>query len=211
MHTVKDKKENIQKVLKIALEYCQEVGIENITKVELARRANLSTKSIQRYFINKADLIFKISDELLTSWYMDIHNNFIKSKQPNMLGIDLLKTFLIVQHTYLLNNYLELLFIQEANIHCRHNLELENKYWYQFRKADSFVHAVQYFVDIGIKDHSINEDVMKSYPPETIAMLSSGFVEHLAMYIDSKEVTVNKAVEMSNNWVEQLLIFLKNK
>lgn len=208
MYISEYKMENINRVLDVALECCEEYGIENINKAIIAERANISTKTVKRYFDTKTEMIFRISQKVLERWYSDIEKDYKAKIWQGATGIEMLREFLIIHNNHLLKDYKALVFLQEADLHWRFHEKSPDMYWKEFRKTDKLENSLQGLVEIGLKDSSIQRELAVDYSAKMITTLCSGIVEHLASDMHCGAMTYEEAVKMSTKWIKQLTMYL---
>lgn len=204
MNTPEDKRENMERVLEEALLLCEERGIAALNKTNLANKTKISTKSIKRYFTDKTEIIFKVSQKLLERWYKEIELLFVSAQPEQLKGIEKLFLFLEIHNTYLLQDYRGLVFIQDADLYCRFHEDAPKLYWKQFRKISNLEAKIKKLVEAGLEDNSIKQEMTEDYSAHMITTLCAGLVEHLACDIHCQAMTLEEAVEMSNKWIRQL-------
>lgn len=208
MLTEEYRERNIERVLDEALLLCEEIGIPAVNKTNLARRAKLSPKSIQRYFDDKTDMIFKVSQKLMKRNDREIRELLKEKNMKEMDGISQLKWFLQVHNRYVLEKYKEMVFLQSADIYCRYAGQQPEKYWKAFRDSASVEKAIETFMKRGVEDGSIRKELIAPDFVTTVAVLCAGLVERLATDIDCQIVSVEEAIELSEGWINHVTTHL---
>ena len=114
--TVREK--NIKKVVKCALESFIEIGIEGSTVTDIARQAQLTERSVFRYFETKQDLVLAA---VLQYWeylkgYVSSETDNIISDE-NILASEKIESVLKAYASIFFTNRKELIFIEEAEVY----------------------------------------------------------------------------------------------
>lgn len=206
MYPEKYKIDNINRVLEEALILCEELGIQTVTNKLLAQRVKLSSKSIQRYFENKTDMIYQISEKVKERNRTEINNRIKIANLREMRGSEQISTFLKIHNRYVLENYKDVLFMQSAYIYCRYAGEKDAEYLQKFRSSEGIREALEMILHRGYKDKSIDESHVSEYFTKSVSIICAALLERLAEEIDTKILTIEEAIKLSDDWIEHVLL-----
>lgn len=203
------RQQNIERVLDEALKLCEEIGLAALNKTNLAKRAHLSTKSIQRYFRNKTDLIYQVSKKLTSRNAEEINEAIMEAKSEGQTGLERIESFLKIHNEYVIRRYKDTIFVQNADIFCRYSGEVPDKYWQTFRSSDRIEKGFMKLAAIGIADGSVSEQAATEEYLRVKAITCAGLLDRLATDIDCRVMTVEEAIGYSNSWIEHMIRYIK--
>ena len=161
---------NKQRVLEEAINCLGEKGI-NTTKVsEIAQRAGVTTRSIERYYGGKENLLEEAVTHIVGKMYKATADNLRKlDLGDSITGIEWMERFIDLQIEYFKENYLEYMAVAEIEIYFyRKNqcVSISENHLGSLKKAREVITRI---IECGKKDGTIREEI----EPEDIATLIS--------------------------------------
>lgn len=102
MPTQVDRELNIKRVYESVIECIREYGINRMTQKQIAQKAGLTTRSLQRYFPSMEEMIVDVSIFLVIRHCTDLYDKFCNYSKQNHTGLEEVMYWLRL-HEYLIN------------------------------------------------------------------------------------------------------------
>lgn len=163
---------NVQRTIGAALECFQELGIEATTQVVLAKKVCLTTKTMQRYFKSKEEMVLLAMKQLNDRYYDLIQWQLEKADFSSMSGLDVLLAFFAAHEVFFDPQNRILLLMTEMHLYLiRHHI-LESQILMQINPVSPERRYVMKSLEKGVQDGSIRGDIDLDL---TYAYLTSSF------------------------------------
>lgn len=160
MPTSEQREENKERVLQAAIWCFANMGIENTSRMSIAKRAGLTERSVQRYFGNLENLIVEAMKTFMRDYTERFYRHYEQNTPASATGLEQLESFLRTHATFaegnevsiaLLAHEIELYFIKnKISFDC-----VGNKIYNQKTKKYLILELIQK----GIEDGSIKKSI----------------------------------------------------
>ncbi len=186
-----------EKVIRVALDFFSTFGIENSKVSDIANKANLTERTVFRYFATKNDLVLATALLFWNSTSSRINKLMEEEQNKSLKGIDKVR-FILNQYASLYDSSKkELIFCDEAETYlsrCGKSILLSNRPPIDFYKSNE---PLAKAIKDGILDKSIkdNKDIGLIYLNTYDGLL--GFMQKLALSEElSKEEDARRRLDL---------------
>ena len=186
-----------EKVIRVALDFFSTFGIENSKVSDIANKANLTERTVFRYFATKNDLVLATALLFWNSTSSRINKLMEEEQNKSLKGIDKVR-FILNQYASLYDSSKkELIFYDEAETYlsrCGKSILLSNRPPIDFYKSNE---PLAKAIKDGILDKSIkdNKDIGLIYLNTYDGLL--GFMQKLALSEElSKEEDARRRLDL---------------
>ena len=162
---------NKKRVMEAAIKCLGEKGI-NATKVsEIAERAGVTTRSIERYYGGKENLLEEAVTHIVGKMFKVTADNLkaAEIEVGSATGLQWMETFIDLQIEYFKDNYLEYMSVAEIEIYFYRKNQCLNLSEHHLESLKNVRDILIRIIDCGKKDGTINKDV----EPRDVANLVS--------------------------------------
>lgn len=204
-----EKAANYERLLECARFFYEEYGIGNFTQEDLARKANLSVRTLQRHFPNREDLRNAVTEHLIEQWNTDILTEYYEKIATPMSALERLATFFKTHNNRLLKDYKAQVFIQGVDYHSRFESNSLNDYWQKYRGTSNLEKVFCTLLKAGQADGSIKPEIPLEPIVKIVPDLCSGLIQHLSNELHCGTLTYEDAVFYSDYWIKQHIMTLK--
>lgn len=204
-----EKAANYEKLLECARFLYEEQGIGNFTQEDLARKANLSVRTLQRHFPNQGDLRNAVTERLIEEWDREILREYHERVTPRMSALDQLATFFQIHNNRLLKDYKAQVFIQGADYHSRFETNSLAAYWQKYRGTKKLEKGFYRLLMAGQADGSIKSEIQLELIVKIVPDLCSGLIQHLSNELHCGALSYEAAVSYSDYWIKQHILTLQ--
>ena len=196
------KERNKERVVKCALESFIEFGIEKTKVSDIAKKAELTERSVFRYFDAKSDLVF---EAVLLFWENVKNKVTLKYRQKigeEISGIEQVKEVLKAYSEICFTNRQEFVFLHEAESYLYRvgkSELIENKYILSNKTSSN---PLEIAIGNGIKDKSIRQDIDLAMLYYNTFDSLLGLIQKIAVSGRTNEEYVEIARKRLNNFCE---------
>lgn len=196
-----------EKVIRVALDFFSTFGIENSKVSDIAKKSNLTERTIFRYFATKNDLVLATALLFWNSTSSRINKLMEEEQNKSLKGIDKVR-FILNQYASLYDSSKkELIFCDEAETYlsrCGKSILLSNRPPIDFYKSNE---PLAKAIKDGILDKSIkdNKDIGLIYLNTYDGLL--GFMQKLALSEElSKEDDARRRLDLFIDFLIKMYI-----
>lgn len=203
MNKEKQREENRQKVIQASLKCFKEKSIEKTALKEIAEEANLSLRSLHRYFIDKNDLIIQSISEYMKPSYESLLLYIQSSDFQNLSGLEqcaayFRKIFMV------LNDDPNLVIL---------GTEYQLYLWHTRSPLESTTAAIKklltQILTKGINDGTIRPDINVDLILETMIRKFKGFIQSVASFTGEDAVFDELSTQCFEQGLEIFIFYLK--
>ncbi|MDU1413598.1 MAG: TetR/AcrR family transcriptional regulator [Clostridium sp.] len=200
---------NKKLVLEKTIECIKELGIDGCKVSDVARRSNLTVKSIERYFGTRNNLIVCAIDDFLTKAYEKSKCTIDTTDWECCNGLNHVKNILERQK-FCYNKQPEFVaFPIDMELFFYQNNIDENLSQLHRINRKIIISLLEKAIKIGIEDGSIKFDIDVSITSKVIASSYSGLVQRLEIN-DRKHYSLEYINDLIDNYIDMILNSLKN-
>lgn len=175
---------NIKQTIEVAIQCFEERGIEATTQVYLAKKIGLTTKTLQRCFKSKEEIVLLAMEQLNVNYYETIEKRLSHSV---MSGMDGLLDFLNAHEIFLEPENRTLLLMSEMHIYlARHDIQ-ESRIWNKINAVSQERKYILRNLEKGVKDGSIRSDIDISLAYAFITSSFAGMIQRMMLLPDTYE------------------------
>lgn len=206
------REENIKKVLKCAIECFKVHGLELTTVTMVAKRAGLTTRSLQRYFGNKNNLVMQAMALLLNQSYIEIKNCFENESFLTMTGFEQIIEILKIRADHVKKHYEITINITELEVYfSKNNLSL-GIFKKHMGDGTGYVEvASAAAIETALQDGSIRKDIDKDIVFQMVTTAYKGLLQRVAfLYCDEKSQQKTNPELLIDSFITVLTAYLKN-
>ena len=176
------KEYNIDRTIDMALECFQEMGIEATTQGILAKKVRLTTKTIQRYFQSKDDIILLAMKRLNEHYYELIEQQLAKIDLNTLSGLEQLIAFFEAHQVFFDSKNRILLLMTEMHLYLiRHNIP-ENQILRQIEATSPHLKRILRSLERGVEDGSIRNDIDVKLMYAFLTTSFAGMIQRMMMF-----------------------------
>ena len=205
---------NKQRVLEEAIKCLGENGINSTRVADIAKRAGVTTRSIERYYGGKENLLEEAVTHIVGKMFRVTADNLKAVDQHDgTTGIQWMERFIDLQIEYFKDNYLEYLSVAEIEIYFyRKNqcLTLSENHLASLRSVRDILVRI---IDCGKEDGSIRKEVDPRDVANLVSIVLQGAMLRLSIVHNNPVIATvalddMKALDMTK---EGILGFLRNR
>lgn len=204
---------NKQRVLDETIALIGEKGIYGTKVADIAKRAGVTPRSIERYYGGKENLLEMAAYRMVDKNFQAMAENLRSLQGKNLTGLEFMESFLDLQIAYFKENYIEYLSIEEIEKYfyrkdlCR---DLLKEHFKHLKKMRIIVERI---LEYGKKDGSIRKEVSPTAVSDMVNAVLQGTMMRIAILyknpcMDEIDFDELAALYLARNG---LLKYLKNE
>ncbi|MEG0752757.1 MAG: helix-turn-helix domain-containing protein [Angelakisella sp.] len=206
------REENIKKVLNCTIECFKIYGLEATTLKMVAKHSGLSTRSVQRYFGTKNNLVMQTMALLLGQSFIELKNYFEGTAFLSLTGFEQVIEILRIRAEHVKKHYDIIIILTELEVYfSKNHLSLDMFRKYMGDETGYVETASARALDIGLRDGSIKQDVNKTVAFQMMTTAYKGMMQSLAFLYNDKTLAQEvKSQTLVNSFICILTEYLKN-
>ena len=210
MPTAEDCERN-KKIVILAAYHCYlRCGIEKTTQRDIAREANLTPRSIQRYFKDRDELLLAVTGYLLGKYNQYVQDYVSQNAARNKTALEEVVLFLECQKKIYLEYGGVFLLMNELDIYFKRYKERYLSSMRVLKKLDVMRPYLQDILRRGVKEHSIHVSTSLEDLSELIIATYTGLFHHFNFkYLAEDEKKREKDIQMLDLYICSLRRFLQ--
>ncbi len=205
----KDKEQMIEDILDAAIQ-CryQAKTVEEIQITQIAARAGISTRTLHRYFSDKAELLACASNKFLKQKYFDILEGYLSSADPKKNGMERLLDFIAVRKNAYIEDPVYAAMFVEANINCIRAVTKSGVN--QFDLGNEMRNIVILNVELGMKDGSMRKDLDLSATTLLLSASLNGVIQRMTFLFrtDTSDETKRQVAVVFDEYINMVRMYL---
>lgn len=205
------REENIKKVLNCAIECFKSHGLEATTVTMVAKQVGLTTRSLQRYFGNKNNLVMQAMALLLNQSYIEIKNSFESKDFLSKTGFEQIIEILKIRAEHVKKHFEVTINLTELEVYfSKNNLNLE--IFRKYMGGSGYVDiALSKSLDLALKDSSIRSDIDKIAAIDVLSTTYKGLLQRVAFLYNNKELKSEVSPDrLIDSFIKVITSYLKS-
>lgn len=181
MPTAEDRKKNIERVYEAATQCFLEMGIHATQQKDIAERAGLTTRSLQRYFPSKDAMLLAVSKKLIYEHCIELLKAFENYNREPHTGLEQ-TLFWLQLHFPLVGEYAQkLLLLIEIDIYLKRQKILSSEIIHEIPVITKTTAVLQSTIEKGIQDGSIKEHLDPQWERTMISTTFIGLIQRIVI------------------------------
>lgn len=180
MWTAEDRERNMHLAMDTALHCFRELGVEHSTQKIISQRSGLSSKSLQRYFGSKEELVLK-SMGLYADQYCERLNGYLRTQPPAKNGLEQILQFLEGHKIFFESCDFSLGLLMEMQLYLHHHGVGKPTLMRTMGQADRFSDYLRCALVRGIQDGSMKQDLNAELQRVLIAGSFLGLLQNMML------------------------------
>lgn len=172
---------NKQRVLDETIALIGEKGIYGTKVADIAKRAGVTPRSIERYYGGKENLLEMAAYRMVDKNSQAMAENLRSLQGKNLTGLEFMESFLDLQIAYFKENYIEYLSIEEIEKYFYRKDFCRDLLKEHFRHLKKMRIIVEQILEYGKKDGSIRNEVSATAVSDMVNAVLQGTMMRIAI------------------------------
>ena len=172
---------NKQRVLDETIALIGEKGIYGTKVADIAKRAGVTPRSIERYYGGKENLLEMAAYRMVDKNSQAMAENLRSLQGKNLTGLEFMESFLDLQIAYFKENYIEYLSIEEIEKYFYRKDLCRDLLKEHFRHLKKMRIIVEQILEYGKKDGSIRNEVSATAVSDMVNAVLQGTMMRIAI------------------------------
>lgn len=187
----RSREEIVEEILKAAIKCKYEAGINDVQVTQIAAKASISTRTLNRYFPDKEEMIATASLKYLRDQYEEIVEEYSKLEDlDQMNGLERLIRFLGMRINHYLSDMNYAVVFVDANINCiRSGVRKDTFNVYLGAETRKLVLED---LSLGIKDGSIRADIDVEVVSALLSSSFNGLMQRMIFVLRTSQMEEKK-------------------